>query len=144
MRLHSEEQVCPRRWSLQTAEGALSCGQPEQGGKGFWNAEQREDDPTSCWDSCVASEPLLPTEAIMRPLCARERHRCDGWGGWESRLSLDLQILAVQVQAGPPMQPPAPITPEHRSRAHSQRMQQHTDLSWLLGGAALPLALLTQ
>jgi len=78
------------------------------------------------------------------PLRTRERHGCVGSGGWESRLYLGLQALAVQVQAGPPMQPPAPITPEQRSRPHRQRMQQHADLARLRYSAALPLTLFAQ
>jgi hypothetical protein len=65
MRLHSEEQVCPRRRSLQTAESVLSSGQSEQGGHGFWDTEQLERDPTSRWNSCIASESKRPVEAIM-------------------------------------------------------------------------------
>lgn len=47
MKLHSEEQVCPRRRSLQTAESVLSAGQSEGGGHCFWDTEQLERDPTS-------------------------------------------------------------------------------------------------
>jgi hypothetical protein len=42
------------------------------------------------------------------------------------------------------MQPPVPVTPEEGSRADDQRMQQDTHLARLLGGVALPLALLAQ
>jgi hypothetical protein len=65
----------------------------------------------------------------MRPLRPRERHGCDGSGGWESRLYLDLQALAVQVQAGPPMQPPAPIT-RSRSGAEPTARGCSSTLTW--------------
>lgn len=37
----------------------------------------------------------------------------------------------------------APILPE-QCRTNDERMEQHTDLAWLFGGIALPLALLTE
>lgn len=65
MKLHSEEQVCPRRKSLYTAERVLSGGQSERGGHRFWDTEQLERDPTSRGNSCIASESKRPVEAIM-------------------------------------------------------------------------------
>ena len=65
MRLHSEEQVCPRRRSLHTVESVLSSGQSERGGQRFRDTEQLERDPTSRGNSCIASKPKRPVEAIM-------------------------------------------------------------------------------
>jgi hypothetical protein len=65
MRLHSEEQVCPRRKSLYTADRVLSGGQSERGGHRFWDTEQLERDPTSRGNSCIANEPKRPVEAVM-------------------------------------------------------------------------------
>ena len=78
MRLHSEKRTCPRRENPKATEGVLSYGQSERGGKVFWDTEQLESDPTSRWGSRIASQPFLPTEAIMRPLGTGERQRCDG------------------------------------------------------------------
>ncbi len=79
----------------------------------------------------------------MRELCPGD-HR---WGrptsSGESRLHLDLQTLAVQAQAGSPLVPPAPISPEERSRSHCQGMKQDAHLAWFACRAAVPLALLT-
>jgi len=78
MRLHSEEQDCPRRRSLHTAECVLSGGQSEPGGHRFWDTEQLERDPTSRGTSCIASEPKRPAEAIMCAL--RTGQGCRGKG----------------------------------------------------------------
>jgi hypothetical protein len=48
------------------------------------------------------------------------------------------------MDAGTPMNPPTPVFPEDGLSTDHERMQQHTDLARLLGGAALPLALLAQ
>jgi hypothetical protein len=80
----------------------------------------------------------------MRSLRTGERWRRDRWVGRQSRLALHLQVLAVQLQACPPMLPTAPVTPENGFRPNDQWMQQHTYLARLLGGAALPLTLLAQ
>jgi hypothetical protein len=65
MRLHSEEQVCPRRKNLYTPERVLSGGQSERGGHRFWDTEQRERGPASRGNSCIASEPKRPVEASL-------------------------------------------------------------------------------
>lgn len=90
MRSHSEKQASLRRENPKVAEGVLSRGQSERGGKAFWDTEQRESDPTRSFGSCVASEPLLPTETIMRPLCMGERQRGGSGGSGENRFPLDL------------------------------------------------------
>jgi len=92
----------------------------------------------------MASQPLVPRKAIMRPLRPGEGWRRDRWVRRHSRLALHLQVLAVQLQACPPRLPPAPITPLKRSRPDGEGMQQHTHLTRLVGGAALPLTLFPQ
>src|SRR5512135_463949 len=42
------------------------------------------------------------------------------------------------------MLPTAPILPEDGERPDDQWMQQHTHLTWLFGGAAMPLTLFAQ
>lgn len=75
----------------------------------------------------------------MRPLRTGERRRCNSRGSWESRLYLDFQALAMQVQTGPPSLSPTPIPPEERSGSYGEGMQHLTDLTRLLGCTALPL-----
>jgi hypothetical protein len=51
-------------------------------------------------------------------------------------------LVAQEVQASAAMRSPLPVVPEHGGRSGAERMQQHADLARLLGGGALPLALL--
>ena len=104
----------------------LSHRQAKEGGEGFWDAEQLDGDRASRWIPHIASQPFLPTQTIMCALCTGEGQRRDSWIGGESRLHLDLQVLAVQLQTCSPMLPSAPVTPKQRSRAHGKRVQQHT------------------
>lgn len=58
---------------------------------------------------------------------------------------MDFHLLMVQkLYAGPTMLSAAPILPQERSRTNWEGMQQQAHLAWFLGGAALPLTLLTQ
>jgi hypothetical protein len=56
MRLHSEEQVCPRRKRLYTAERVLSGGQSERGGQRFWDTEPGEAKNASPQSECGKKE----------------------------------------------------------------------------------------
>lgn len=49
-----------------------------------------------------------------------------------------------ELDAGTSVDPTTPVTPQQWRLAHKQWMQQDTDLTWLLGDLALPLALLAQ
>jgi hypothetical protein len=42
------------------AEEASGSGQPEEGRYAFWNPEEGEGDPLSCFGSSIASQPLVP------------------------------------------------------------------------------------
>jgi hypothetical protein len=122
----------------------LSRCQSERGGKRFRDAEQFDRHQTRfCMH--VASEALLPVETIMRPLRAGQGRRPERWTGRSARFHLHLHTLVTQqMDARPPMKPPAPISPEHRSRTNGQRMQEETDLARFRGSVALPLALRAQ
>jgi hypothetical protein len=122
----------------------LSRGQAERGSKAFWDAEQFDRHTARCWGTRIASQPLWKVEAIMRALCTGEGQRRDIWIGRASRLAIHLQVLAVQLYARSPMKSPTPVTPEKRSRSHSERTEQQTDLKRLGSGAALPLTLVAQ
>lgn len=51
-------------------------------------------------------------------------------------------MLAMQTETGVPLVPPVPISPEQRSGADQQRMEQHADLARFGRCAPVPLALL--
>jgi hypothetical protein len=53
-------------------------------------------------------------------------------------------LVAKQVDAGTSMNPSTPVTPSERFSPDHERMQEHTHLARLFGGAAVPLALLAQ
>jgi hypothetical protein len=67
------------------------------------------------------------------------------WLGRHALRQGDLHLLlAEQAHAGSTMLSATPILPEQGSRPHLERMEQDTDLAWLLGGTALPLTLLAE
>jgi hypothetical protein len=80
----------------------------------------------------------------MRRLRTGKRRRRGICTHGEDLLHLHLHVLAVQLQTCPPRLPSAPITPLERSRPDGEGMQQHTHLTRLLGGVALPLTLFAQ
>jgi hypothetical protein len=145
MRVHSERPTCPRRGNPKAAEAVLSRGQTERGGKVFWDAEQADRHPASCWGSRIASQPLLKAETRMRALRTGQGRRRDVWVGREGRLRLNLQALASQPpHTCSPMKPPTPIPPEQGGRAHRERMQQQTHPAGFYRLWAMPLTLLAQ
>ena len=80
----------------------------------------------------------------MGTLSAGKRREPDGECG-RLRLQLDHHlVMAQKLVAGPAMLPPTPVPPEQRSRANPERMEQDTHLTWLCGGAAVPLTVFAQ
>jgi hypothetical protein len=71
MSFHAEKHACPRRENLTAVQTGLSHHQTQRGGKAFWDTEESDRHLARCWGSCVASEPLLKVETIMRALCTR-------------------------------------------------------------------------
>jgi hypothetical protein len=57
---------------------------------------------------------------------------------------ISTRLFAQELDTGASVDSTNPVTPEKWRIPHSQRMQQNTDLARLLGGLALPLALLAQ
>src|SRR6266705_2629180 len=80
----------------------------------------------------------------MRPLGPRNRRRGRSRGPLESWLHLDLQVLAMQTQAGVPLLPSVPVSPEEGSRAYRQGMKQDAHLARFGRGPPVPLALVAQ
>jgi hypothetical protein len=119
--------------------------QPERGRKGFWDAKQPDGHLPRGGNASIASQSFFPRKAIMRPLRTgkgRRRTREKGRGG---RFDRDLDALrAHQLDACPAVRATTPVMPSDGLRADDHWMQQHADLARLLGGAALPLALLAQ
>lgn len=123
----------------------LSRQQTEQGCKVSGDSEQSNRDLACCWDSCVTFEPLCPREASVCSLRAgQDNFRCarrSGDGRWQAHLDT---LVLHELHTGASVFSSAPISPEQRGRTNLERMQQHADLAWLFGGAALPLALLAE
>src|SRR5712691_2471805 len=137
------------RWSEEEersrqVEGALSSSQSEKHCQAVWNPEEREGDALSLIGAGIASQPLLPGQAIMCPLCSRDRRRRRSRGFGKGWFYLDLQALAVQMQTSPPLGSSLPISPEERSGADGEGMQQHAHLARFGCCATIPLALLAQ
>jgi hypothetical protein len=74
-------------------------------------------------------------------LCPRDRRRGRSRGSLESWLHLDREVLAMQTQAGVPLVPSVPVSPEERSRAYRQGMKQDAHLARFGRGTPTPLAL---
>src|SRR5215469_4820282 len=110
-------------------EEGLGGGQAEKGRQAVWNPEKGERDPLRRFRSSIASQPLIPGQAVMRPLGSRNRRRggCNRSG--ESWVRLDLQALAMQMQTGSSLVPSAPVSPQERSRSHCQGMEEDADLA---------------
>jgi hypothetical protein len=80
----------------------------------------------------------------MRTLSPGNRRRGRSSGFLESWFHLDLKMLAMQTQAGVPLVPSWPVSPEKGSRAWRQRMKQDAHLARFGRGMPVPLALLAQ
>jgi len=99
-----------KRWSG-------SC-QPQEDGKGFWNAKEPDGDPTCWWDTCVASQPLGPVQARMDTLRTRQKRRRGASGRHLVTLHHSL-LLSKQVHAGPTMPSSAPIPKDAKELTRS-------------------------
>ncbi len=81
----------------------------------------------------------------MRPLRTGKRRRRTREKSGGGRFDLDLDaLIAHQLDACPAVRATTAVMPSDGLRADDHWMQQHADLARLLGGAALPLALLAQ
>ena len=80
----------------------------------------------------------------MRPLGPRDRRRGSSRGSLEGWLHLDLQVLAMQTQAGVPLVPSGPVAPEEGSRADRQGMKQDAHLARFARFAPVPLTAFTE
>jgi len=118
--------------------------QTKLGSKGLREAEQLDRYLSSGERVRIASQAFRPRETSMGTLGTGKRHGSDGESGLP-RLDLDLHpLVAQELDAGPPMNPSTPVTPEDRSRTDHHWMQQHAHLTRLCRCPTIPLALLAQ
>ena len=107
--------------------------QPERGGKVCWDAVESDRHRTRRWGTGIACQPLGKRETVMRPLSTREDGRRWCW----LRLGLLKRhvhpLVAQELHAGTPMRSTTPITPEQRSGANRERMQEQADPARLGG-----------
>lgn len=131
--------------SARGSRSHSSCRQTERGGKNVRDAEQSNGHSASRWRLRIASQSRLPREPRVRPRSSGKRQRRSISIGSDVRFLLYRHPLVTQeLDTGVSMKSAAPISPEERLIANHKRMQEHTDLARLFGGAALPLTLLTQ
>ena len=117
--------------------------QAEEGGEGFWNPEQLDRDRASRWGTGIASQSLLPREAVVSSLRTGKRPwRIHQEGGESSSHQYLQMVMAQKLHTHSSMLSPAPVTPEQRLIPDGEWMQQHADLAWFRGGIAIPLTLL--
>jgi hypothetical protein len=74
-RLRSERHACLRRGMAEAVEAVLSRCQTERSRKAFWDAEQSDRHLASRGEARIASQPLLPRESVMSPLCTGKGRR---------------------------------------------------------------------
>jgi hypothetical protein len=111
----------------------------------LWDAEQSDRHPSRSLETYIARQSLCPGEPSMGTLCAGKGCGLDGRVRRSGRPDLDLDALITQeLDTGTSVDPTTPVTPQQWRLPHNQWMQQDTDLTWLLGDLALPLALLAQ
>jgi hypothetical protein len=109
------------------------------------NPEEVDDDLTCCRASGIPSEACLPRETGMRSLRTGKNHiRWDGPLRRRRRQVHLNSLISHEMLTGTSMFSAAPILPEERCGTNCERMEQDAHLAWLLGGTALPLALLAQ
>jgi hypothetical protein len=126
---------------------SLASRQAEIAREVVGNPKELDRDLTRSVSPCMASQPCLPRETRMSALRARKDHACvpgrsgGWWDGGQTHLDA---LMAHEVHAGAPMFSAAPILPQERGRIHLERMEQHADLAWLGGRAAIPLTLVAQ
>jgi hypothetical protein len=114
--------------------------------KRIWYPEQADRDRRRRGWRSIASQPVSPAESSVSTLCPGKRRRHADESGRAPRSGLeDFHALVThQLHACSSMLPPTPIFPEQGGRTDPEWMQQHADLAWLRGFAALPLALLPE
>jgi len=101
--------------------------------------------PVGSGGASIARQPLGKRETVMRPLRTREDGRRWCWRRRQGLLKRHVHPLAAhELHAGAPMLSATPITPEQRSGAKRERMQQQTDPTRLCRLWAVPLTLLAQ
>src|SRR5258708_9287106 len=144
MRLPSDKQVCARRRMRSALRAESGRCQTQRGGKGRWDAKQSDHDLPSSGNASIASQSLLPAEAITRALCAREEHVRNGWQSGGRRKAHLHALVAHELDAGPPMFSAAPIAPKERGGTHLERMQQPTDFAGLCCIAGHSVAMLAK
>lgn len=145
MRCYSEQRAVPRRGSIQAAQTCLLRRQTQKGSEVVWDPIEFNGRRSGSGRTGITSQPCFPAEAIMGTLGSREDHRLLGFGSQGSRPDLHVYPLrAQQLYAGPAMLSPTPVTPEQGRVAQGERVEQHTHLTRLFGGTAVPLAPLTQ
>ena len=119
--------------------------QAKPGSKGLRDAEQLDRYSASRPGACIASQPLCPRKPRVCMLGTGKGRRLGSEAGRGGRFDLDLDaLMAHQLDTCTSVGATTPVTPENGFRPNDQWMQQHTDLTRLLGGATLPLTLLAQ
>ncbi len=120
MRFRSERQTLPRKAALRLSERTLEPGrQAEEGSEGVWHAEERDEGSASGWRTRIASQPLMPREAVMCPLRTGKGRRRGIRAGRTGLFDLHFEALVTQqLHAGSAMLPATPIAPEQGSRGH--------------------------
>src|SRR5260370_47069 len=147
MRLRSERRAgpFPRRKHATISRDALAREQAEEGGEGVWHPEELHPDQEAIgWRTRIASQPLVPREAVMRPLRPGKDRWRQVWAGLAGRADLDFHALVAQeLHAGAAMLSATPVSPAQGSRSYLEGMQQHTDSTRLSSRRPVPLTLLS-
>src|SRR5258706_7095808 len=98
---------------LAKTSAALSCRQTQASSEGCWNPEQCDEWPGGGLCAGIASESLVPRQAVMGSLSTREHDTRHWWlsSGGFSHLHL---LAPQQVHAGPAQDSARPVSRSRR------------------------------
>src|SRR5260370_15897962 len=97
MRCQAERRACPRRGHPEAAKASLHRRQTEEGGKGFWDAEELDGGSISGRGPGIAQQPFFPREAVMGALRTRKNCLRVVWLGKRGLRKCDLNPLVTRA-----------------------------------------------
>src|SRR5260370_13351876 len=127
MRVRWEGRAGPfrRRKHATISRDALAREQAEEGGEGVWHPEELHPDQEAIgWRTRIASQPLVPREAVMRPLRPGKDRWRQVWAGLAGRVDLGFHTLVARERhAGAARLYAPPVSTPQRGRFYFEWVQ---------------------
>lgn len=142
MKLRSERGWVREKGAFRRSRLCYAAANPSEAAKDSGTRDLRDRELRRGWGAPVASQAIGKREPTMRSLRAGDDLRRRARWRRERGITLNLQALgAHQLDADPPIESAAPVSPEDWGGSDGQGMEQETDLARLCGVTALPLTL---